>query len=125
MLLVSAALGLPVLCWAGYSLISRQRRSSGVIVLASGAAGALLLLSLYATMWGSAATPPHSRASIAGLPIEGVLLYAAAGFAWVGGAAAIYLEAKRSGAALQKYVGRKGRRTTGIWTPPSIEKRSR
>ncbi len=88
-LIASGCLGVAVLAWAGYCMVTGTRRRRGVAILAVGVGGAVIAFAFYAIVFvgfgGSAVDLLNVIA----------FLWVGAGFAWAGAMTALLLEAKR------------------------------
>ena len=88
-LLISAAASVGVFAWGAYNVCRRPRRLGGVAILVAGCFGTLGALALHWTMFLTfGGDTKHLLSEVA-------LLWAAAGFAWVGSIAALVFEAWR------------------------------
>ena len=84
-LISSAVVGLAVISWGLYSFMKRGTRWTGVAILGAGALGALLAFVMYSFAFLISGGSPSNLAN------EISLLWAAAGFAWLGAATALLI----------------------------------
>jgi hypothetical protein len=105
LLLISAAASVGVVAWWGaYNVYRRPRRLGGVAIFVAGCFGALGALALHWTMFLTfGGDAKHLLSEVA-------LLWAAAGFAWVGSIAALVFEAWR-------FVSSRGARAHRVHEP--------
>jgi hypothetical protein len=89
LLLISAAASVGVFAWGAYNVYNRPRRLAGIVILAAGCCGTLAALALHWTLFLSLGGDAKHLVS------EVALLWAAAGFAWVGSITALVCEAWR------------------------------